>query len=298
MPEELHDTVPQSLPRTGRDGTPPPAAYVRPLSAESAGEAPSRGRLVGRRILVVGGGQRTYDAATDPVGNGRAMSLLFGREGAHVAVADRSIDSARHTVAEAELQGSRALAIAADITVEADVARMVDEAQTALGGLDGLVLNVGIGVGKLGLANVVAEEWDATFAANLRGPMLCSRAALEVLDPGSSIVFISSIAALQSGSRLVAYDASKAGLHGLMRNVALDGRGRGIRANIVYPGLVDTPLGRLSTAGRPSRASARIPFGRQATAWEIAYAALFFMSDESVYVNAQAIAVDSGLTGL
>jgi NAD(P)-dependent dehydrogenase (short-subunit alcohol dehydrogenase family) len=254
--------------------------------------------LEGRRILVVGGGQRTYDADTDPVGNGRAMSLLFGREGAHVAVADRRIESAQDTVVMASGEGSRAVAIEADITDESDVARMVDEAVHALGGLDGLALNVGIGLGGLGLANVTAEQWDATFAANLRGPMLCSRAALAVLEPGSSVVFISSIAGLQSGSRLVAYDASKAGLHGLMRNVALDGRSRGIRANIVYPGLVDTPLGRLSTAGRPSRASTRIPFGRQATAWEVAYAALFFMSDESVYVNAQGLAVDSGLTGL
>ena len=65
-----------------------PERYVRPLTAESAGDAPGRGRLQGRRVLVVGGGQRTFDAATDPVGNGRAMSLLFAREGAHVAVAD------------------------------------------------------------------------------------------------------------------------------------------------------------------------------------------------------------------
>ncbi|HEY1737630.1 MAG TPA: SDR family oxidoreductase [Acidimicrobiia bacterium] len=272
--------------------------YVRPMSAESAGEAPGRGRLEGRRVLVVGGGQRTYDAETDPVGNGRAMSLLFAREGAQVAVADRRIASAQDTATMVSAEGGRAVAIEADITAESDVVRMVDEATGALGGLDGVALNVGIGLGGLGLANVSAEEWDATFAANLRGPMLCCRAALAVLEPGSSVVFISSIAGLQSGSRLVAYDASKAGLHGLMRNVALDGRSRGIRANIVYPGLVDTPLGRLSTAGRPSRASTRIPFGRQATAWEVAYAALFFMSDESVYVNAQGLAVDSGLTGL
>ncbi len=272
--------------------------YTRPLSPESAGEAPGRGRLAGRRVLVVGGGQRTFDAATDPVGNGRAMALLFGREGAHVAVADRRIDSARDTVSAATAEGSRATAIEADITIESDVARMVEEATGALGGLDGMALNVGIGIGGLGLAHVDAVEWDATFAANLRGPMLCCREALPVLDPGSSIVLISSIAALQSGSRLVAYDASKAGLHGVLRNVALEGRHRGIRANMVYPGLVDTPLGRLSTAGRPSRAATRIPFGRQATAWEVAYAALFFMSDESVYVTAQGLAVDAGLTGL
>ena len=101
-----------------------------------------------------------------------------------------------------------------------------------------------------------------------------------------------------AGSRLPAYDASKAALAALMRHVALEGAPRGIRANIVAPGLVDTPLGRATTAGRPSRGRTRTPFGRQATAWEIAYAALFFTSDESVYATAQILAIDSGLTGI
>jgi NAD(P)-dependent dehydrogenase (short-subunit alcohol dehydrogenase family) len=82
-----------------------------------------------------------------------------------------------------------------------------------------------------------------------------------------------------------------------MRHVGLEGSRRGIRANIVCPGLVDTPLGRLASAGRESRGRTPIPFGRQATGWEIAYAALFFISDESVYVTGQTLAVDSGLTG-
>ena len=79
--------------------------YVRPLSPESRGEARGRGRLAGRRILVVGGGQRTFDAATDPVGNGRAMSLLFAKEGAHVAVADVNRASADDTVARITSEG-------------------------------------------------------------------------------------------------------------------------------------------------------------------------------------------------
>jgi NAD(P)-dependent dehydrogenase (short-subunit alcohol dehydrogenase family) len=128
--------------------------------------------------------------------------------------------------------------------------------------------------------------------------MLCCREALPKLAEGSSVVFISSIAGLRAGSRLPAYDASKAALAGLMRHVALEGSQRGIRANVVCPGLVDTPLGRTASAGRPSRARAPVPFGRQATGWEIAYAVLFFISDESVYVTGQTLAVDSGLTGL
>jgi NAD(P)-dependent dehydrogenase (short-subunit alcohol dehydrogenase family) len=175
---------------------------------------------------------------------------------------------------------------------------MVDEAHHGLGGLDGMVLNVGIGVGSLRLSGVTTAAWDATLAANLRGPVLCCREALPRLDDGASIVFISSIAGLTAGSQLVAYDASKAALSGLMRHVALEGSRHGIRANVVCPGLVDTPLGRAASAGRASRAATPIPFGRQATGWEIAYAALFFVSDESVYVTGQILAVDSGLTGL
>lgn len=272
--------------------------YIRPPSAESQGGAPGRGRLKGRRILVVGGGQRTVDAATDPIGNGRAMSILFAREGASVAVADMNLPAAEGTVARIAAEGGTAMAIEADISKPGDVARMVEDAATRLGGLDGLVLNVGVGVGALGLDGATPEDWDKTLAINLRGPMLTCRAALPKLADGASIVFISSIAGLVAGSRLPAYDASKAALGGLMRHVALEGARRGIRANIVAPGLVDTPLGRLATRGRPSRGRAPTPFGRQATGWEIAYAALFFISDESVYVNAQVMAVDSGMTGI
>ncbi|MGY4569316.1 SDR family oxidoreductase [Bradyrhizobium sp. USDA 3256] len=274
-----------------------PERYVRPPSAESSGTAPGRGRLNGRRILAVGGGQRVFDAATDPIGNGRAMSLLFAREGAHVAVADLNRASAEDTVARIAADGGRAFAIAADVTKEADVIRMIDEAHRTMGGLDGMVLNIGT-FGKTGLDNVSAEEWNKIYDVNVRGPMLCCRAALPKFEDGGSIVFISSIAALKAGSQMAVYDSSKAALGGLMRNIAHAGARRGIRANLVYPGLVDTPNGREAGAGRPSRGKGHIPFGRQATAWEIAYAVLFFMSDESVYVTAQTLAVDSGLSGL
>jgi NAD(P)-dependent dehydrogenase (short-subunit alcohol dehydrogenase family) len=272
--------------------------YVRTLSAESLGEAPGRGRLTGRRILVVGGGQQVVDAATDPVGNGRAMALLFAKEGARVAVADRDRAAGQATVDLITADGGQASLIQADISREDDIVRMVGTAVEDLGGLDGLVLNVGIGVGGLGLGAVKAEEWDAVLGVNLRGPMLCCREALPRLAEGSSIVFISSIAGLVAGSRLPAYDASKAALGGLMRHVALEGSRKGVRANIIAPGLVDTPLGRRATQGRPSRGTAPQFFGRQATGWEIAYAALFFMSDEAVYVTGQTLAVDSGLTGI
>jgi len=258
---------------------------------ESKGAASGRGRLTGRRILVVGGGQSDIGEPDTPIGNGRAMCVLFAREGATVAVADRDGASAQATAALCE---GRAFAIAADAARDGDVARMVEEA----GAIDGLVLNVGIGAGGPWLEGTTRESWDKVLAVNLTSHMLTVKAAWPVLAGGSSIVFISSIAGLTAGSRLPAYDASKAALFGLCRHVAFEGARRGIRANVVAPGLMDTSIGRLATRGRPNRAAANIPLGRQGTGWETAYAALFLISNESAYVTAQTIAVDGGLSGI
>lgn len=266
-----------------------------PLSDEAAGSAPSRARLIGKRILIVGGGQRIVEAETDPVGNGRAMSLLFAREGAHISVADINAASAAATVDQVAAEGGTAVAITADISKPDQVEKMVSDAHTALGGLDGIVLNVGIGAG-MRLEGSTPDLWDQVMAVNLRGPMLACRAALPVMEDGGAILFISSVASMKPGSRMPSYDASKAALGGLMRHVALEAEPKAIRANIVAPGLIDTPLGRLSSQGRPSRARTNIPGGRQGTGWEVAYAALFLMSGEASYVNGQILAVDAGLT--
>lgn len=268
------------------------------LPPESRGHAPGRGRLIGRRILVVGGGQTDIGERETPIGNGRAMSVLFAREGANVAVADRDWVSAEETVAMILGENGRAFAIAADATKEQDVAKMVDDAVKGLDGLDGLVLNVGIGAGGPWLEGTSTEAWDKVFAVNIRSHMLSVKAALPHLAAASSIVFISSIAGLTAGSRLPAYDASKAGLAGLCRHVAFEGARRNIRANIVAPGLMDTSIGRLATRGRPNRAATPVPLGRQGTGWETAYAALFLLSEESAYITGQMIAVDGGLSGL
>lgn len=268
------------------------------LPPESRGEAPGRGRLEGRRVLVVGGGQMEIGEPDTPIGNGRAMSLLFAREGATVAVADRDRASAAATVAMIAQDGGEGHAIAADVTREADIARMVEETFALLGGLDGLVLNVGIGAGGHWLEGTTAESWDKIFAINIRSHMLSVKAALPRMEDASSIVFISSIAGMTAGSRIPAYDASKAGLFGLCRHVAFEGARRAIRANVVAPGLMDTSIGRLASRGRPNRATTPVPLGRQGTGWETAYAALFLLSHESAYITGQTFAVDGGLTGL
>jgi NAD(P)-dependent dehydrogenase (short-subunit alcohol dehydrogenase family) len=99
---------------------------------------------------------------------------------------------------------------------------------------------------------------------------------------------------LRAATGIPAYDASKAALLGICRQTAREGMARFIRANLVVPSLVDTPLGREASAGNPARTSRRLPFGRQATAWEVAYATVWLLSNESSYVNAQPLVLDGG----
>jgi len=277
-----------------RDAEPRPVA---PRPAEARGTAPGRGRLRDRHILVVGAGTQRSPEPDPPIGNGRAIAILCAREGAAVACADVDAAAARETQALVEKEGARGAVVVGDVSDEATCERIVAESEVALGGLDGVVLNVGIAAGR-GLADTDAAAWDRTFAVNLRSHFLISRAALPRLVAGSAIVFVSSIASLTPGTRIPAYDASKAGIAGLMRHVAFEAVRRGVRANTVVPGVIDTPLGRLATRGRPSRARTPVPLGRQGTGWEIAYATVFLLSDESSYVTGQSLVVDGGLSAL
>ena len=253
----------------------------------------------GRRLLVVGGGSQPCDDDDAPLGNGRAISVGAAREGASVAVADKDAAAAQVTADLVREAGGKAEVIVADVTDAAACASMVTDSAAALGGLDALVLNVGIGRGR-GLENTSADDWDLVLSVNLRSHFLTLQAAMPVLEDGSSVVLISSIAGLKPGTGIPAYDASKAGQLGLARFAAKEGSRRQIRVNTVVPGLIDTPLGRVASKGRPSRDATApfIPLGRFGVAEEVADAVVFLLSDQARYITGQTLAVDGGLSTL
>ncbi len=221
------------------------------------------------------------------------MSVLFAREGAAVAVADLDAESAQATVELAEHEGGRVLALQADAADEDAVRRMFEQAGEGLGGLDGVVLNVGVGAG-FGLAGTSVEDWDRVLAVNLRAHFLGCKQALGTLGDGGAVVLVGSLAGLEY-IPIPAYGASKAALESLTRSAAVEGAPR-VRVNLLVPGLIDTSLGRLATKLAPDRAKVHIPLRRQGTAWEVAHAALYLLSHEAAYVTGTSLVVDGGLS--
>ncbi|WP_309604875.1 SDR family NAD(P)-dependent oxidoreductase [Phenylobacterium sp.] len=259
------------------------------------------GRLEGKAAVVVGAGQTPGET----LGNGRAMAILFAREGASVLCVDRILARAEETVAMITAEGGAAWALAADVVKAADCANIVQQAGARLGRLDILVNNVGIGGGDGPAHRLEEAAFDRILSVNLKGMWLTLKAALPVMreQGGGAIVNISSLAAVGGGIQL-AYEVSKAGVNRLTTSVAQSNARYGIRANAIMMGYLDTPMavsgiaaasGR-STAEVRAERDARVPLrGKMGTAWDTAYAALFLASDEAQFITGETLRVDGGM---
>ena len=257
-------------------------------------------RLEEKVAIVVGAGQTPGDT----IGNGRATAILFAREGARVVAADLRLDSALETVEMIEKEGGVAVAVQADATVEADAQVLLERCLERFGRIDVLHNNVGIGGGDSGPAHVDEEAWDRILAVNLKSVLFPCKAALPVMrrQRSGSIINISSVAAVCS-TGIVAYKTSKAGINAYTQSLAIGNARYGIRANVIMPGLMNTPMAieGISRARGVAKEDlirerdAMVPLrARMGTGWDIAHAALFLASDEAGFITGAVLPVDGG----
>jgi NAD(P)-dependent dehydrogenase (short-subunit alcohol dehydrogenase family) len=254
------------------------------------------GRFAGRRVLVAGGG-----SVGPGMSNGRAAAILYAREGASVLVADRSGEAAEETVAQIAGEGGRAEAFEGDMTDPEAAKAAVAAAGPSL---DVLHFNIGTSV-KGGVTETAPGDWARVFDVNLGAAFHLARAALPGMEAAGrgSLVFISSLAGLRAGPySYVSYEASKAALQRMAQSIARDYAPRGIRANVVLPGPIDTPHVQAvvapgaDPAALASARAAMVPMGRQGTPWDVARAALFLASDEAAFITGVLLPVDGGMS--
>ena len=251
-------------------------------------------RLKDKVALITGGGS----------GIGRATALRFAQEGACVVIADVDEAGVNETATLITEEGGKAAAVVGNVTAHADVEKMVDAATSNYRRLDILINNAGINRDALavrvkdGEVKMMSEEqWDLVIAVNLKGTFLCSQAASVPMmaQKFGRIVNTSSIGALGNVGQ-ANYSASKAGVIGLTKTLALEWARFNIAVNCVAPGATKTRM----TAGIPDNLMAglleKIPFRRLAEPEEIAGAHLFFASDDAGYITGQVLFVDGGIS--
>jgi NAD(P)-dependent dehydrogenase (short-subunit alcohol dehydrogenase family) len=257
-------------------------------------------RLEGKAILVLGGGQMPGET----VGNGRAASIAFAREGARVLVADLHRERAEETAREIGAQGGRAEVLAADVTREEECAAAVARCVELFGRLDVLHYNVGIATGDAPPMHLERAGWERMLEVNTTGFFLSLKHALPVLraQGGGTVIAISSIAALWTYGTTVAYKCSKAAMNALVQSTAVANARYGVRVNAILPGLMDTPIAIEATVAATGRSreeiraerDAAVPLDVRGTAWDVAAAAVFLASDEARFITGVCLPVDGG----
>ena len=256
-------------------------------------------RLAGKTAIIVGAGQTPGET----IGNGRAMAVLFAREGATVMCVDRHLHSAGETVKMIADEGGQAFSFEADVTKSIDCAAIAREAVARLKRIDILVNNVGAGRGDAPPHAIEEEAWDRIMDINLKSMAMTIRHVLPIMrsQKSGAILNISSLAAI-AGHHMVTYEVSKMAVNRLTTVVASGNAKHGVRCNAIMPGLLDTPMAITGIAAASGKSAdtlraernARVPMGFMGSAWDTAYAALFLCSDEARFITGAILPVDGG----
>ena len=249
--------------------------------------------LAGKVAIITGAGS----------GIGRASALLFASEGAQLVIGDKA-DSVHETAKLVTEAGGTVTAMQMDAGIEGDVAKMVATAISSYGGLDIAFANAGISGGMEGVFETTPEHMAEVLRVNLIGPMLMVKhAGKRMWDQGrgGSIILTASVAGIRSGAGGPSYSASKAGVINLAQTSAQQLSDTGVRVNAICPGLTETGMTKPTfdyarDKGVEEKIGRLNPLRRAAQPVELANVALFLASDQSSYVNGQAIAVDGGLS--
>lgn len=252
--------------------------------------------LDGRVVVVVGAG-----SSGAGLSNGEAAALAYAAAGAVVVAVDRNVEEARRVAKEVAAAGGESLPIEADISVEDEVARAVTTVIRDVGVPH--VLHNNVGVATLGeVTELDTETWNRSIGVNLTGAFLTAKHVLPpMLNAGRGVITnVSSIAAIRhTGYVYPAYSAAKAAINQLTVSMALTYADRGIRANAILPGLIDTPLVNTQITDDPAALAARhalSPTGRMGSPHDVANVAVFLASDAAGYVNGVCLPVDGGLS--
>ena len=246
-------------------------------------------RYAGKNVLISGGGS----------GIGHAICLRLAAEGANIILIDKDLKGGQSVEQELKLQNTKVLFVQADITSEADVEKVHKEATLFFGNIDVLVNNAGAAFAK-NYAMTTLENWNQDIALNLTGHYMLTRLFLPDMEAQGkgAITNISSVNGAQSFGN-PAYSAAKAGVISFTQTLAIEYGPKGIRANVVLPGTIETPVWQTRKDSRPEvfeLVKGWYPVGRVGRPEDIAAAVAFLSADEASFINGASLNVDGGLT--
>ncbi len=243
-------------------------------------------RLEGKNALITGAAQ----------GIGKAVALGMAKEGANVAIADVNIENAQSTSQEVSALGVKSIALKLDVSNQENVINSFKTFTGEFGSLDILINNAGITKDGV-LLRMKEEDWDAVLNINLKGSFLCSKEAIKIMGKQRSgkIISISSVVAFMGNPGQANYSSSKAGLIGLTKTIAKEYASRGIRANAVAPGFIQTAMTSVLSDEVKDEMKKAIPLGQFGTPEDVTNAVIFLASKEADYITGQVIHVNGGM---